>query len=344
MESTNNSQVGTKLMRLDRVIPVLQIKVGIIGGAGYTAGELIRILINHPNAEITFINSTSNAGNSVSDVHTDLIGETDLVFSSELQDDVDVIFLCMGHGRSKTFLEANPIPKNIKIIDLSRDFRLKEDTHNYVYGLPELNKEAIKSSSHIANCGCFATTIQLALLPLAKAQQLNEAVHIHAITGSTGAGQKPGATSHFSWRNNNISIYKAFNHQHLGEIKQSLKQLQPTFDKAIHFLPVRGDFPRGIYASAYLTSELTIEEATALYQDYYKNDPFVHISNKNPNLKQVVNTNKAILHIEKHDDQLLIISMIDNLIKGASGSAVQNMNLMFGLEETLGLKLKAMAF
>ena len=331
-------------MRLDRVIPVLQIKVGIIGGAGYTAGELIRILINHPNAEITFINSTSNAGNSVSDVHTDLIGETDLVFSSELQDDVDVIFLCMGHGRSKTFLEANPIRKNIKIIDLSRDFRLKEDTHNYVYGLPELNKEAIKSSSHVANCGCFATTIQLALLPLAKAQQLNEAVHIHAITGSTGAGQKPGATSHFSWRNNNISIYKAFNHQHLGEIKQSLKQLQPTFDKAIHFLPVRGDFPRGIYASAYLTSELTIEEATALYQDYYKNDPFVHISNKNPNLKQVVNTNKAILHIEKHDDQLLIISMIDNLIKGASGSAVQNMNLIFGLEETLGLKLKAIAF
>ena len=227
---------------------------------------------------------------------------------------------------------------------MSRDFRLKEDTHNYVYGLPELNKEAIKSSSHVANCGCFATTIQLALLPLAKAQQLNEAVHIHAITGSTGAGQKPGATSHFSWRNNNISIYKAFNHQHLGEIKQSLKQLQPTFDKAIHFLPVRGDFPRGIYASAYLTSDLTIEEATALYQDYYKNDPFVHISNKNPNLKQVVNTNKAILHIEKHDDQLLIISMIDNLIKGASGSAVQNMNLMFELEETTGLKLKAAAF
>ncbi len=322
----------------------MTIRIGIIGGAGYTAGELIRILLNHPNAKITFIHSTSNAGNLVSDVHSDLIGETDLVFSNELKNDVDVIFLCMGHGRSKTFLEKNTISANIKIIDLSRDFRLKSDSHNYIYGLPELNKNAIKSSSYIANCGCFATAIQLALLPLAKAKQLNEAVHVHAITGSTGAGQQPSSTSHFSWRNNNISIYKAFNHQHLDEIKQSLRQLQPTFDKAIHFLPVRGDFPRGIYASAYLTSDLTIEAATTLYQDFYKNEPFVHISDKSPNLKQVVNTNKAILHIEKHGDQLLIISMIDNLIKGASGQAVQNMNLMFGLEETSGLKLKAIAF
>jgi N-acetyl-gamma-glutamyl-phosphate reductase len=320
------------------------IKVGIIGGAGYTAGELIRILLYHPNAKIAFIHSTSNAGNAVTEVHTDLIGETDLVFTNQLQDSVDVIFLCMGHGRSKVFLAKNKIPETIKIIDLSRDFRLKSDDHSYVYGLPELNKNVIQSSNYIANCGCFATTIQLALLPLAKAQLLNEAVHVHAITGSTGAGQSPSNTSHFSWRNNNISIYKAFNHQHLGEIKQSLKQLQPSFEQAIHFLPVRGDFPRGIYSSAYLTSNLTIEQATELYLDFYKNEPFVHISTKNPNLKQVVNTNKAILYLEKHDDQLLIISMIDNLIKGASGQAVQNMNLMFQLEETTGLRLKAVAF
>ena len=320
------------------------IKVGIIGGAGYTAGELIRILINHPNVEIAFIHSTSNAGNPISDVHSDLIGETDLVFTNELDFDSDLIFLCMGHGRSKIFLSENVIPSHIKIVDLSRDFRLKEDTHSYIYGLPELNKTAIKASNHIANCGCFATAIQLALLPLAKAQLLNNDVHVHAITGSTGAGQRPSNTTHFSWRNNNISIYKAFNHQHLDEIKQSLKQLQPTFNQAIHFLPVRGDFPRGIYASAYLTSNLTIEAATELYQNFYKNEPFVHVSAKNPNLKQVVNTNKAILHIEKHNDQLLIISMIDNLIKGASGQAVQNMNLMFGLEETTGLRLKAVAF
>ena len=320
------------------------LRIGIIGGAGYTAGELIRILINHPKAEITFIHSTSNAGNLVSDVHTDLIGEIDLVFSNEWKSEVDVIFLCMGHGRSKTFLEKNEILETAKIIDLSRDFRLKSDKHNYIYGLPELNKEAIKQSSYIANCGCFATAIQLALLPLAKAQALNEDVHVHAITGSTGAGQNPSSTSHFSWRNNNISIYKAFNHQHLGEIYQSLEQLQGDFDKKIHFLPVRGDFPRGIYASAYLTSDLTLEAAQALYQDFYKNEPFVHLSSKNPNLKQVVNTNKCILFLEKHGDQLLIISMIDNLIKGASGQAVQNMNLMFGWEETLGLNLKAVAF
>ncbi len=320
------------------------IKVGIIGGAGYTAGELIRILLYHPKVEIGFIHSTSNAGNSISDVHTDLVGETNIVFTNILQDDVNVIFLCMGHGKSKVFLEKNTIASSIKIIDLSRDFRLKADSHNYVYGLPELNKSAIQASNYIANCGCFATAIQLALLPLAKAQKLTNAVHVHAITGSTGAGQKPGRTTHFSWRNNNVSIYKAFTHQHLGEIKQSLQQLQPSFDKAIHFLPVRGNFSRGIYASAYLTSDLTAEEATELYQDFYKNEPFVVITSKDPHLKQVVNTNKAVLHIKKQDDQLLIISMIDNLIKGASGQAVQNMNLIFGLEETLGLNLKATYF
>lgn len=322
----------------------MRIKVGIIGGAGYTAGELIRILVNHPKAEIVFVHSTSNAGNLVSDVHTDLFGEIDLAFTSEWQSDVDVIFLCMGHGKSKVFLEKNDIPESIKIIDLSRDFRLKSDDHNYVYGLPELNKSAIQKASYISNCGCFATAIQLALLPLASANKLNEDVHVHAITGSTGAGQRPTATTHFSWRSNNVSIYKAFKHQHLGEIHQSLKQLQGDFDKKIHFLPVRGDFARGIYASAYLTSDLTLAEAESLYQDFYKNEPFVHLSAKNPHLKQVVNTNKCLLHLEKHDDQLLIISMIDNLIKGSSGLAVQNMNLMFGMEETLGLGLKAVAF
>lgn len=320
------------------------IKIGIIGGAGYTAGELIRILLNHPKASIKFINSTSNKGNPISDVHTDLIGEIEMSFTNELDFDVDLIFLCMGHGRSKTFLAENAIPSHIKIIDLSRDFRLKEETHNYVYGLPELNKSAIQQTNRLANCGCFATAIQLALLPLANASLLNDDIHVHAITGSTGAGQQPRSTTHFSWRNNNISIYKAFNHQHLGEIKQSLVQLQPDFKKAIHFLPVRGDFPRGIYASAYLKCDLSTDEANELYQDFYKDAPFTIISNKNPNLKQVVNTNKCILFLEKHGDQLLIISMIDNLIKGASGQAVQNMNLMFGLEETMGLRLKAVAF
>lgn len=320
------------------------IKVGIIGGAGYTAGELIRILINHPNVEIAFIHSTSNAGNLVSDVHADLIGEIDLTFTKELDFDLDLIFLCMGHGRSQVFLSENTIPSHIKIIDLSRDFRLKSDEHNYIYGLPELNKTAIQQANHIANCGCFATAIQLALLPLAKAQLLNNDVHIHAITGSTGAGQQPKPTTHFSWRNNNISIYKAFNHQHLDEIKQSLKQLQPTFENEINFLPVRGDFPRGIYASAYLKCDLSEAEAQQLYQDFYKNAAFTFVSAKNPNLKQVVNTNKCVLFVEKHNDKLLIISMIDNLLKGACGQAVQNMNLMIGLEESTGLRLKGVAF
>ena len=244
----------------------------------------------------------------------------------------------------KVFLENHVVPDSVKIIDLSRDFRLKAPTHNYIYGLPELNKTAIQQTNYLANCGCFATTIQVALLPLAKAQLLHQDVHIHAITGSTGAGQKPRPTTHFSWRNNNLSIYKAFKHQHLGEITQSLKQLQPDFKAALNFLPLRGDFARGIYASLYTKTDLTITEAQTLYQDFYKNEPFVVLSNKNPNLKQVVNTNKCVLYLEKHEDKLLIISMIDNLIKGASGQAVQNMNLMFGLTETTGLNLKAVVF
>ncbi len=320
------------------------IKVGIVGGAGYTAGELLRILLHHPEVEITYVQSTSNAGNPISSVHTDLLGDTDLYFTSDLETDkVDVIFLCMGHGKSKEFLSENTIPDHIKIIDLSHDFRLKADGNDFVYGLPELNIDSIKSANKIANPGCFATAIQVALLPLAAAGKLKE-VHINAITGSTGAGQKPTSTSHFSWRNNNISVYKAFSHQHLGEIKQSLKQLQNNFDKPVNFIPVRGNFARGIMATSYVDCNLSQEEAIKLYKDFYLNHPFVIISNSNPSLKQVVNTNKAILFIEKHDNKLLIISMIDNLIKGASGQAVHNMNLMFGLHEKTGLRLKPVAF
>lgn len=320
------------------------IKVGIVGGAGYTAGELLRILINHPQAKITCIQSTSNAGNPISAVHTDLLGDTDLCFTATLDTSaVDLIFLCMGHGKSAEFLSQNTIPQHIKIIDLSHDFRLKAKGNDFVYGLPELNRELIKTASKIANPGCFATAIQMALLPVAAANKLNE-VHINAITGSTGAGQKPTATSHFSWRNNNISVYKAFSHQHLGEIKQSLQQLQAGYQQAVNFIPVRGDFTRGIMASAYTQCDLSAEEAVQLYKDYYKDHPFVIVSDTNPNLKQVVNTNKVIVFVEKYDGKLFVISMIDNLVKGASGQAVQNMNLMYGLEETTGLRLKSVAF
>ena len=320
------------------------IKVGIVGGAGYTAGELLRILLTHPNVEITCVQSTSNAGNPVAAVHTDLLGDTDLTFAPALNTDiVDVIFLCMGHGKSVEFLSENNIPGHIKIIDLSHDYRLEREGNDFVYGLPELNMEAIKSANKIANPGCFATAIQLALLPMAAAGKLKE-VHVNAITGSTGAGQKPTSTSHFSWRNNNISVYKAFGHQHLGEINQSLKQLQNDFDQPVNFIPVRGNFSRGIMATAYTECDLSQEEATRLYKEYYKEHPFVTVSDTNPNLKQVVNTNKGIVFVEKHDNKLLIISMIDNLVKGASGQAVHNMNLMFGLEEKAGLRLKSVAF
>ena len=320
------------------------IKVGIVGGAGYTAGELLRILLTHPDVEIRCVQSSSNAGNTVASVHTDLLGDTDLTFSAELNTDVvDVIFLCMGHGKSKKFLTSNSIPAHIKIIDLSHDYRLNAEGNDFVYGLPELNLEAIKKADKIANPGCFATAIQLALLPLAAAGKLNE-VHVNAVTGSTGAGQQPTSTSHFSWRNNNVSVYKAFSHQHLGEIKQSLRQLQKGFTKPVNFIPVRGNFARGIMATAYTKCDLSEEEAIELYKKYYQNHPFVTVSGINPDLKQVVNTNKAILYIEKHEDKLLIVSMIDNLVKGASGQAVENMNLMFGLDQRAGLRLKSVAF
>ena len=335
-----------------------KIKAGIIGGAGYTGGEMLRILINHPNVEIAFVNSTSNAGNLISDVHTDLIGDTDLKFVSDIPQDIDVLFLCVGHGDARKFLAANPISDNIKIIDLSQDFRLKANSIHFgegrgqafIYGLPELNREAIKSAKNIANPGCFATCIQLGLLPLAAKGLINSEVHINATTGSTGAGQGLNATSHFSWRNNNLSIYKAFEHQHLNEIGESLLQATKAspsgggLEKALNFIPQRGAFTRGILASMYLESDLTLEEAQTIYEEYYSSHPYTHVSRKNIDLKQVVNTNKALVHLEKHGNKLFIISIIDNLLKGASGQAVQNMNLMFGLEETAGLKLKAANF
>ncbi|WP_321290236.1 N-acetyl-gamma-glutamyl-phosphate reductase [uncultured Sunxiuqinia sp.] len=321
------------------------IQVGIIGGAGYTAGELIRILLNHPEAEITFVQSNSNAGNPIEQVHCDLIGESSLTFIAEPDfGKADVIFLCMGHGKSKEFIENNSIPASIRIIDLSHDYRLKAEGNDFIYGLPEINREAIRSSKRIANPGCFATGIQLAVLPLAAAGLLEDEVHVTAITGSTGAGQAPSRTSHFSWRNSNISVYKAFQHQHLGEIGQSFKQLQESFDFDINFVPVRGNHTRGIFASVYTDYKGTVEEAVKLYEDFYVDHPFVFVTHENPDVKQVVNTNKAVLHIEKHGSKLLILSVTDNLLKGASGQAVQNMNLMFGLDEKAGLNLKPVAF
>lgn len=321
------------------------IKAGIIGGAGYTAGELIRILINHQEVELVFVNSTSNAGNKLTDIHSGLLGETEMSFTDQLPyDKIDVLFFCTAHGDTKKFLEANEVPKSLKIIDLSTDYRHKSEGNKFIYGLPELNKAEIKKASYIANPGCFATAIQLALLPLAKAGFLNSEIHVNAITGSTGAGVKPSATSHFSWRENNISVYKAFEHQHLTEIRQSLESLYPDFDKDINFIPVRGNFTRGIFASIYLEYDETLEEAENIYKEFYKDSPFVIVSDKNIDLKQVVNTNKCALHLEKHGNKLLILSCIDNLVKGASGQAVHNMNLIFGLDETTGLKLKASAF
>jgi len=325
-----------------------KIKAGIIGGAGYTGGEMLRILVNHPNVEIAFVNSKSNVGNYVYEVHTDLFGDTELKFTGDISNDIDVLFLCVGHGDAKKFLAENDIPDNIKIIDLSQDFRLiqnsKFNNKTFVYGLPELNRESIRSSQNIANPGCFATCLQLGLLPLAANSLLNSEVHITATTGSTGAGQSPSATTHFTWRNDNLSIYKAFDHQHLGEIGQSLNQLQPKNGRTINFIPYRGDYTRGIIASIYLDSDLSGDEAFKLYEEYYAAHPFTHVTKRNIDLKQVVNTNKCFIQIAKHGNKLLITSIIDNLTKGASGHAVQNMNLMFGLEETTGLKLKATGF
>lgn len=322
-----------------------KIKAGIVGSAGYTGGEAIRILLTHPNVEISFAHSNSQAGKPVYAIHADLFGSTDLTFTAECPlDDVDVIFLCMGHGKSKEFMNNTPLSPDLKIVDLSHDFRLHEFSEDFVYGLPEFQREEIKNATRIANPGCFATAIQLALLPLAKNNLLTDEVHIQATTGSTGAGQKPTATSHFSWRNNNISVYKAFEHQHLGEISETLTSLQPSFDKEINFVPVRGNFTRGIMAVAYTQYESRLEEGLSLYQNYYKEHPFVFVSEVNPDLKMVVNTNKCVLHLAKHRNKLMIISMIDNLTKGASGQAVQNMNLLFGLPETTGLELKGNAF
>lgn len=320
------------------------IRVGIIGGAGYTAGELLRILLNHPQVEIAFVQSTSNAGNLISDVHDDLLGETEIRFTGEMPfSQADVIFLCMGHGKSKQFMEENTLPASLKVIDLSHDFRLKREGNDFIYGLPEINRKEIAKAKYIANPGCFATGIQLALLPLAASGLLND-VHVQAITGSTGAGQKPTETSHFSWRSSNLSAYKIMEHQHEGEILQSLSQLQPYFAGEFNFVPIRGNHARGIFVSAYTCFEGTAEVAYQLYENFYQPHPFVVVTKTNPGLKQVVNTNKAVVYLEKHGNKLVIISITDNLIKGASGQAVQNMNLMFGLDEKTGLNLKPVAF
>lgn len=324
------------------------IKIGIAGAAGYTGGELLRILINHPLAEIIFLHSNSNAGKLASDVHADLLGDTDLKFTDSISQNIDVLFLCVGHGDAKKFLDANPVNESVKIIDLSQDFRLRKNSvysdRKFVYGLPELNRESIRKANNIANPGCFATCIQLGLLPLAASGNLSSEVHINATTGSTGAGQSPGPTTHFSWRNNNLSIYKPFEHQHLNEIGESLLSLQQSFSNELSFVPQRGDFTRGILAAMYLECDLTLDEAQKIYNDYYESHPFSHLSQKSIDLKQVVNTNKAFVYLEKHGNKLFIVSIIDNLLKGASGQAVQNMNLMFGVDEMMGLKLKASAF
>ncbi|RED50239.1 N-acetyl-gamma-glutamyl-phosphate reductase [Seonamhaeicola aphaedonensis] len=324
------------------------IKVGIIGGAGYTAGELIRLLIAHPEADIDFVFSTSNAGNQISKVHQDLVGSLDKTFTDTVNPDVDVLFLCLGHGNSVKFLEANTFSKSTKIIDLGNDFRLEADKvfdgKTFVYGLPELQKKAIESANYIANPGCFATTIQLGLLPLANAGLLNQDVHINAVTGATGAGTSLSATTHFTWRDNNFSYYKPFTHQHLGEINQSVKHLQNNFDSDILFMPNRGNFSRGIFATIYTDFEGTLQEAKDIYKSFYKEAAFTFLSDDQLHLKQVVNTNKCLIHLHKHQGKLLVTSIIDNLLKGASGQAVQNMNLMFGLEETTGLQLKATYF
>ena len=320
-------------------------KIGIIGGAGYTAGELLRLLINHPEVSIEFVHSSSNAGELIVNVHEGLLGETDLVFSDKHPlDDIDILFLCSAHGQSKKFWEENKRPEGLKVIDLAQDFR--DESEGYVYGLPELQKERIAGADSVANPGCFATALQLSLLPLAKAELLPEDgdINVTALTGSTGAGVKPGATTHFSWRNNNISVYKAFTHQHLIEINATLKKLQPQNTATINFVPMRGDFARGIFAVTTLDCPLSEEEATALFRNYYEQAPFTVVSDRPIDLKQAVNTNKAILHVEKHGKKLLITCAIDNLLKGASGQALQNMNIMLGLDERTGLRLKPSAF
>ena len=344
------------------------IKVGILGAAGYTGGELIRLLVNHPQAEIVFANSESSAGNRVSDVHEGLEGDTELRFTSDLPfDAVDVLFFCFGHGKSEAFLREHSIPEHVRIIDLAQDFRLRstditpqgnasavEDStlyslhstlsNTFVYGLPEINKAEIQQAQRVANPGCFATAIQLALLPAAHLNLLKEDVSVNAITGATGAGQKPGATTHFAWRADNLSIYKPFQHQHIAEIRQSLAQVQGYLDAAIDFIPYRGPFARGIFCTAVVKTPAPVEEVIEAYKDFYRDAAFTHYTDNPVDLKQVVNTNKALVHVEKYGSKLLVTSAIDNLLKGAVGQAVQNMNLMFGIDETAGLRLKASAF
>jgi N-acetyl-gamma-glutamyl-phosphate reductase len=324
-----------------------KIRVGIIGGAGYTGGELIRLLLNHPSAEMIYIHSKSNADKKVHAVHHDLVGVTDIEFTQEMNDEIDVLFLCVGHGDSKKFLEENEVPSHIKIISLSQDFRLKEKSHfkdrNFVYGLPEVNSEQIKKAENIANPGCFATAIELGLLPLAKMNLLHD-VFTTGITGSTGAGQSLSPTSHFSWRENNVQAYKTLTHQHLFEIDQILNQVSGSTSASIHFVPWRGDFTRGIFVTSQIKCIKSLNEIQDNYRNFYEGHPFVKISSEPIFLKQVVNTNNCFLHLEKEGDILVVHSVIDNLLKGASGQAVQNMNLMFGLEETEGLRLKANYF
>ena len=331
------------------------IKIGILGAAGYTGGELIRLLIHHPEAQIVFANSESNAGNYVADIHEGLYGDTDMKFTADMPfDDVDVIFFCFGHGKSEAFIREHHIPQHVRIIDLAQDFRIAGNdsnagfmtsaNHDFVYGLPEINRELIANARHVANPGCFATCIQLGLLPAAKMGLINDDVAVNAITGSTGAGQKPGATTHFSWRNNNMSIYKAFTHQHVPEIRQSLRQVQGYLDAAIDFIPYRGDFARGIFATEVVRTDKPIEEIVEGYKEFYKDAAFPHYADKSIDMKQVVNTNKALVHCDKFGNKLLITSCIDNLLKGAVGQAVQNMNIMFGIDEKSGLNLKPSAF
>lgn len=321
------------------------IRVGIIGGAGYTAGELLRLLTGHPDVEICFVNSTSNAGNKITDIHSGLLGETDLVFTDELPlDSIDLLFFCTAHGDTKKFIESHQLPDELKIIDLSMDYRIKSNEHDFIYGLPELNRRHTCKSRYVANPGCFATCIELGLLPLAKEHLLKGDISVNAITGSTGAGVKPSATTHFSWRNNNISIYKPFEHQHIPEIMQSIKTLQPDYEGSIDFIPYRGDFPRGIFATIVVKCDTDIDTLYNIYESYYERDSFTHVIPTPIDLKQVINTNKCLIHLEKHGDKLLITSIIDNLLKGASGQAVHNMNLLFGLAETVGLILKPSAF
>ena len=318
-------------------------KAGIIGGAGYTAGELIRILINHPATEIGFVNSSSNAGKKITDVHEGLIGDTDLAFSDGYDlESIDVLFLCGGHGKSTEFWKENRCPERLRVIDLAQDFR--DESNGYVYGLPEVNRHRLSTATKVANPGCFATAIQLSLLPLAAEGMIKGDINVTGVTGSTGAGVKPGATTHFSWRTDNLSVYKPFTHQHLAEINRTLGQLQPQMDAQINFIPVRGNFARGIFAMTWLRSHLSEQQAKEIFKRFYNSEPFTHIADGDPDLKQAVNTNKSIIGLKKVDDRLLIVNAIDNLLKGAAGQAVQNMNIMFGLSEETGLRLKPSAF